>query len=91
MKDTLYTTLVNELVVMPMEDFSRLVAQVVNTKEKEERRKQKEKIEKATACLESSVNTLLEYEDPYKVYELLSRLLDKVVDEAFDGEEINPQ
>ena len=74
--------LVAQLTAMPMEDFSLLVAQVVNAKEKEERERQQRKIKQATAQLNSAVDTLLENEDPMQVVEMLHILHNKALDMA---------
>ena len=75
-------SLIAQLTAMPMEDFSLLVAQVINIKEKEERERQQRKIKQATAQLNSAVDTLLENEDPCKVVEMLRTLHDKALDMA---------
>ena len=75
-------TLIAQLTAMPMEDFSLLVAQVINIKEKEERERQQRKIKQATAQLNSAVDTLLENEDPMQVVEMLHILHNKALDIA---------
>ena len=75
-------TLIAQLTAMPMEDFSRLVAQVINIKEQEERERQQRKIKQATAQLNSAVDTLLENEDPMQVVEMLHILHNKALDIA---------
>lgn len=74
--------LIAQLTAMSMEDFSLLVAQVVNIKEKEERERQQRKIKQATAQLHSAVDTLLKNEDPCKVVEILHILHNKALDIA---------
>ena len=75
-------SLIAQLTAMPMEDFSLLVAQVINIKEKEERERQQRKIRQATAQLNSAVDTLLENEDPMQVVEMLHILHNKALDIA---------
>lgn len=75
-------SLIAQLTAMPMEDFSLLVAQVINIKEKEERERQQRKIKQATAQLNSAVDTLLENEDPMQVVEMLHVLHNKALDIA---------
>jgi len=75
-------SLIAQLTAMSMEDFSLLVAQVINIKEKEERERQQRKIKQATAQLNSAVDTLLENEDPMQVVEMLHILHNKALDMA---------
>lgn len=75
-------SLIAQLTAMSMEDFSLLVAQVINIKEKEERERQQRKIKQATAQLNSAVDTLLENEDPMQVVEMLHILHNKALDIA---------
>lgn len=75
-------SLIAQLTAMSMEDFSLLVAQVINIREKEERERQQRKIKQATAQLNSAVDTLLENEDPMQVVEMLHILHNKALDMA---------